>query len=99
MSIKWAFNKIRKRSYFISDNHCQPPLPTIADSHQTSISCKMTTLPTSLRRTLLVLLIAMTTIVMVFYWNQSALKPVTFMNGVFTKVEQNKLVRAVNYTT
>lgn len=43
------------------------------------------------------LLVATITIVMVFYWNQSTMKPASFMTGIFTKIEQNKLVAAVNF--
>lgn len=50
----------------------------------------MPTLPITLRRTLFILLLAMSMILMVFYWNQSAIKPISFMNGFFDKNIKHK---------
>lgn len=52
----------------------------------------MANLPTSLRRTMLMLLVGMTMIVMVFYWNQSALKPMSYVSSIFQRMPRNKLV-------
>lgn len=53
----------------------------------------MTALPTSLRRTLLALLgFAITIFLMVFYWNQNAVRPATLMNSIFTKMDQKSYV-------
>lgn len=54
----------------------------------------MAALPTSLRRTMLMLLAAMTMIVMVFYWNQGSIKPMAFVTTIFEKtgMSRNKLV-------
>lgn len=52
----------------------------------------MAALPTSLRRFMLMLLVPTTMIVMVFYWNQSSLKPMAFVSSIFDKPIKNKLV-------
>lgn len=52
----------------------------------------MANLPASLRRTMLMLLVGMSMIVMVFYWNQSALKPMSYVSSIFQRVPRNKLV-------
>ncbi len=46
----------------------------------------MTALPTSLRRGLVMLLVAMSVIVMFFYWNQTSLKPISQLNAVMEKI-------------
>lgn len=50
----------------------------------------MSTLPITLRRTLFLLLLAMSMILMVFYWNQSTTKPMSFVNGFFDKNIKHK---------
>lgn len=50
----------------------------------------MVALPTSLRRTMLMLLVAMSMILMVFYWNQISLKPISIVNGLFDKIKRDK---------
>ena len=45
----------------------------------------MAALPTSLRRTMLMLLVAMTMVLMVFYWNQSTIKPLALVHAMFEK--------------
>lgn len=46
----------------------------------------MVALPTSLRRGLVMLLVAMSVIVMFFYWNQTTLKPIAQMNSVIERM-------------
>lgn len=46
----------------------------------------MVALPTSLRRGLVMLLVAMSVIVMFFYWNQTSMKPLSQINVVADKI-------------
>lgn len=46
----------------------------------------MVALPTSLRRALVMLLVAMSVIVMFFYWNQTSIKPISQINAVVEKI-------------
>lgn len=46
----------------------------------------MTALPTSLRRGLVMLLVAMSVIVMFFYWNQTSMKPLSQISSVVEKM-------------
>lgn len=41
---------------------------------------------------MLMLLVGMSMIVMVFYWNQSALKPLSYVSSIFQRMPRNKLV-------
>lgn len=56
----------------------------------------MVALPTSLRRTMIMLLVVMSTVVMVFYWNQTSIKPLSFTTTTFEKSSKSKLVQIVS---
>lgn len=77
-----------RRQAFSKHHHSYWWLLSLRWPAQTIVG-KMTALPTSLRRTMLMLLAAMCMIVMVFYWNQSPIKPMSFMSSVYQAANRN----------